>query len=341
MKKTIKVNFYSLESDGCKEWVMSLLKDRFNVEISDDYDYYFVSESIYLDAHYMKEMLNLCKKDCIRIFMGGEAIYPDLNMFDYVVGTTYSHMVETDRVISMPFLLMIRDMHPDEFRSISGFDNSKKNISPRKILSEKTKFCNFIYGNGNAHKMRDDLFYAISKYKRVDSLGMHLKNVNIKNTRQHADWGGISIKLKFPYKFSIAAENACFSGYTSEKIITSMMANTIPIYWGNPYVGELYNPRSFINAADYQNLDELVKYIEEVDKNDDLWCEIMSEPWRTPEQIDQHNADTEKFYCSFYGIFEKDIKDAKRRTEGGKGEKLYVDFFSRNRMRILNKIKNL
>jgi len=324
MKKTIKINFWSLESDGFEEWILSLLEKKFNVIISDDYDYYLVSESVYLDARYMKEMLRLCKKDCIRIMGGGEAIYPDLNLFDYVVGLTYSHIIEDDRVINIPILLA-QESNRDLLPPVSELDNVKKKVSPRQILDSKTKFCNFIYGNANAHKMRDDLFYAISKYKSVDSLGMHLKNVDIEDTRQDEDWGRISIRLKSPYKFSIAAENARFSGYTSEKLITSMMANTIPIYWGNPYVNELYNPKSFINAADYQNLEELVEHIAEIDQNDDLWCEIMSEPWRTQEQIEQRNIDIEKFYRSFYSIFEKDLVDARRRPARNRESEFYFD----------------
>ena len=42
------------------------------------------------------------------------------------------------------------------------------------------------------------------------------------------------LRMKKPYKFSIAFENAWYPGYTSEKIVTSMLAGTIPIYWGNP-----------------------------------------------------------------------------------------------------------
>lgn len=321
MKRTIKINFFSSVSDALREQVNKILEKKYNVEITDDFDYCFVNETVYHDARYLRKFLNFGKKECIRILMCGEAVYPDLNIFDYAVGKPYSHIFEDDRIIYNPYLAAIEN---EFFDSISEFDNSKAGIPLQQILNKKKKFCNFIYSNSYAHKMRDDLFYAISKYKRVDSLGAHLKNTIIEDTRQEDDWGRISIRLKSPYKFSIAAENACFAGYTSEKLITSMIANTIPIYWGNPYVGELYNTKSFINAMDYSSMDDLIRYIAEVDQNDDLWCEIMSQPWRTQEQIDKLNADIEKFYSSFYGIFEKDVKDARRRLEGNN---LYFDFF--------------
>lgn len=48
--------------------------------------------------------------------------------------------------------------------------------------------------------MRDKLFYNLSEYKRVDSLGKHLNNVNTKGTGylgHHKD----CVTLKEPYKF--------------------------------------------------------------------------------------------------------------------------------------------
>ena len=90
--------------------------------------------------------------------------------------------------------------------------------------------------------------------------------------------------MKKPYKFSIAFENAWYPGYTSEKIVTSMLAGTIPIYWGNPDISREFNSASFINCHDFPTLDDAAAYVQKVDEDDNLWCEIMSRPWKTPEQ---------------------------------------------------------
>lgn len=67
--------------------------------------------------------------------------------------------------------------------------------------------------------------------------------------------------MKKPYKFSIAFENAWYPGYTSEKIVTSMLAGTIPIYWGNPDISREFNSASFINCHDFPTLDDAAAYV--------------------------------------------------------------------------------
>ena len=56
------------------------------------------------------------------------------------------------------------------------------------------------------------------------------------------------------------------------------LKNSIPIYWGNPRVGDDWNTKSFINAYDFSNLSQLIEYIKEVDNNDDMYFKILSEP---------------------------------------------------------------
>ena len=265
MKKNIKISFHSAVGEGTKTFICDFLKNNFVPIITDDYDYYFAMETIYANSQNMYEFLD-SKKDAIRIMSCGEAVYPDMNLFDYAIWHCDTYYID-DRIIMLPLIETEKGYMLDTF---SELDDSKKNISPKEILSRKKGFCNFIYANPKAHEMRDKLFYELSKYKRVDSLGAHLKNTEIEDTRNIAGWEKESIRLKTPYKFSIAAENATFPGYTSEKIMTSMMANTIPIYWGDPNVRKWFNEKSFINAMKYNSLEELVMRIREIDENDEL-----------------------------------------------------------------------
>ena len=320
-KKLVKIGFPPFVWQDFKEYILALLSPRFNVLITDDYDYYFANELIYRNKENMKEFLS-CHANAIRILSLGECIYPDFNITDYCLCSRKSDFF-SDRQLYLPYENL---QIPFLFNSVSEVDDSKKDYKPEEILKEKTKFCNFIYGNPNAHPIRDQLFYKISEYKRVDSLGSHLNNVSIENTRNDTNWGKISIELKNSYKFSIAAENAKFPGYTSEKLMTSMMANTIPIYFGDPLVSERYNPKSFINVSDFNSIDDCLKYIKKIDENDDLWCEIMSQPWRTPEQIENFENDTKTFYEKFNNIFELDLRDAKKRAEGTWPDLIYSKF---------------
>lgn len=322
-KKKIKIGFPSFVWQDFKDYITEFLKPAFDVTICTDYDYFFANELIYQKKKNMREFIS-CRDESIRILSLGECIYPDFNIADYALCYRKSDF-RSDRILYLPYENL---QIPFLYDSVSELDNSKKATTARHILDEKTKFCNFIYANPNAHPMRDRLFYALSAYKQVDSLGKHLNNVRIKNTRNDENFGKISIELKRPYKFSIAAENAKFPGYTSEKLLTSMLANTIPIYFGNPTVTNEYNPRSFINASDFDSIEDLVKHVKEVDQNDDLYLQIMNEPWRTPEQIERFKEDTEKFYKEFYKIFELDPRHAKKRPEGTWPDKIYPEFMT-------------
>ena len=83
----------------------------------------------------------------------------------------------------------------------------------------------------------------LSKYKRVDSGGRHLNNIG----------GPVDDKLEFQkdYKFSIAFENSAFPGYLTEKLPEAVIAQTLPIYWGDKLVHRDFNTARFLNYPDF------------------------------------------------------------------------------------------
>lgn len=248
----------------------------------------FASEWIYFKKEYFELFKTLTATAKIRVFFAGEAMSPDWNLFDYAIGYD-NHLQNGDR--------FIRHMSPYDF--FNRFVTTRENTITTKAqakqeLSRKEGFCNFLYSNAFAHPMRDKLFYAISEYKRVDSLGKHLNNVDVEGT----GFEGHSmecVQLKSRYKFSIASENASYAGYTSEKLLTSLEAHTVPIYFGNPDISEDINPKAFINANDFSSLDELVAYIQKVDEDDELWCQYVSQPWMTEVQVEHHKKRTDVY----------------------------------------------
>lgn len=62
------------------------------------------------------------------------------------------------------------------------------------------------------------------------------------------------------FRFSIDMENSSFDGYVSEKIFTGFLAQTIPVYFGDPNIENLINPRRFIHCSfDNNTIDWLRK----------------------------------------------------------------------------------
>jgi len=120
-------------------------------------DYIFVSEQFYLVKQIYEEYIRYLQKfpDSIWIGIYRECLMPDLNLFDYVICFDSNGL--GDRVSRIPMIMCFGD-------SIFTLNNEMTMDEARSLYREK-RFCNFMYGNGNAHLMRDRIFYKISEYK--------------------------------------------------------------------------------------------------------------------------------------------------------------------------------
>lgn len=153
-----------------------------------------------------------------------------------------------------------------------------------RILASKSKFCAFLYHN-TTPEHRNRLYDVINKYKHVDALGKAKSSSEKKVDRHHyqkghSTYNDLAVAKYRPYKFVICCENKLGQkGYITEKMISAMLAQCIPIYWGAPDVAQHFNPRSFINVADFKNLDECLTYIHQVDQDPKRYQAILSEPW--------------------------------------------------------------
>ena len=128
--------------------------------------------------------------------------------------------------------------------------------------------------------------------------------------------GPVKNKLEFisRYKFTIAFENSSQPGYTTEKIFEPMQVNSLPIYWGNPMVDLDFNRLSFLNFFDYGTLDDLVDRVVEVDRNDDLYCDYLRQPWYQGNQVNQY-VQPEHVLEQFHRIFAADKNPVARRQK--------------------------
>lgn len=299
-------------------------------------DIVFASELIFRYPQYMNKLKSLYDDKRLFVLHGGEAVYPDLNIFDYAIGY-FHYLNEDDR------LYYISEKHfffPDnpEIKNNFQVDDALRSLKGRE-------FCSFIYSNANAHPMRDAIFYNLSQYKKVSSLGKHLHNTNIPPSRENKDWLNLSVDLKNRYKFSISSENASMQGAISEKLLSSFRAHTVPIYWGNPKIGDYYNPEAFINVHDYDTFDQLVERVRELDNDDTKWAEMVAQPWQTAEQEKRSNEDYSNYVSFIRKILLSDnIEELKRRPKGTFADHYYEWFFknyyiSNVKNRAVNKLK--
>lgn len=199
--------------------------------------------------------------DCVKICILGENLTPDFNLSDYACG--FDHLHFEDRYMRVP---LYRFHIPDD-----AYRSHDRDFYAREAAS-KTKFCSFLYSNArSASPHRERFLDALSAYRPVDSGGM------VRNTIGYAVDDKLAWQRRF--KFTIAFENSCKNGYTTEKICDALAAHTIPIYWGNPRVAEEFNPGRIINCHEYASLDEVVARVKELDADPARYTEMLSRPW--------------------------------------------------------------
>lgn len=309
-------------------------------------DYVISTEHIYFYDSCKEKFKQLYNVNRVQIAVFSELYMPDFNLFDYATGF-YDCITCDDRYVQL--------LTPDKFFKSFLCENVKPLDSndAEDELHKKTGFCNFLYSNPKAHPNRDMYFHKLSEYKQVDSLGRWLNNVKQKGTGfvGHANE---CVSIKSAYKFSIAVENATCKGYLTEKILTSLEAHTIPIYWGDPNVTKLINSNCFINCHDYETVDDVIEKVKEIDNNDKEWCNIITQPWYTEKNIAYKDERNKKYYEFWKNIFVQNIKEAKRIAIGYHPDnylkwfktaepifhkKLYSKFFN-SIITVLKKIKS-
>src|SRR5690606_3448282 len=167
-----------------------------------------------------------------------------------------------------------------------------------------------------ADPVRDQFFHLLNEYKKVSSPGKHLNNISMEvGERFSQDWMYTKLKFQSRCKFSIAFENTSSPGYTTEKIMHAFIAGTIPIYWGNPEVIKDFNPASFINCHEFNNFNEVVEWVKEVDQNDELYKRIIDAPAFIYNTLPAH-LEKENLITFFRNIFDSNGNAKKRPLYG-------------------------
>ena len=300
-KQIVKINYHGFWLGFSPEdnVLYNALKKNFEVVISDNPDFVFCSWFTEDEP---------CKfKNCVKIFYSYEN--HSLNMFasgyNYAIGLRQLSSVDnTGRQRYLRYCLC-----PDI--STEHRENLPDSMAKRK-------FCNFIYSNqtkGDNAQNRIEFCLALQNYKHVDCPGKCLNNMDGLGARESRTWYDEKLEFLKDYKFTIAFENAISPGYVTEKILQPFIADSVPIYMGSPTVAEDFNPKAFINVADYKNFDEVIEKIKELDNNDELYMQMLREPVYTkaPEYdkrleeflykiVSKGNTSAQRFVKPFYNI---------------------------------------
>ena len=217
------------------------------------------------------------RSDCVRIFYTGENIAPDWLSTDWAFSFEYTDHPRHFRLPHWPFYI-------DPPRLVKGLPAGGA-ADVEAILAARPRFCGFVVSNPLC-KTRNEFFRRLSKYKRVDSGGKLFNNVG----------GRVADKRAFlaECRFNIAFENESHPGYTSEKVAEPMLVNTIPIYWGDPLVGNDFDTRSFLSFHDTPPgpglsasaaLDLLVDRVVAADRDPAIYARMLARPWYRGDRV--------------------------------------------------------
>lgn len=217
------------------------------------------------------------------IYFSSEPYFPKYEelppICDYSISSWHLDIPNYTR-FTLCYLYIYEFIKTGLIKDFSFFKEKYRNIP------NKTNFCCFITRSMNGK--RGQFFEKLNKYKKVDSnfLG------DIKVPTSPTEYGGSFNKINFikKYKFNLAFENNWrgshpsfpgsenvngelknVNGYITEKIIEPLVAGTIPIYWGNELIDKEINSKTFLNYYDYENEEEFIEKIIELDNDDDLY----------------------------------------------------------------------
>ena len=288
-KKHIRIGYTDWNESRAMEYINFLktnLKDKYTFEIVNDPDYLLFS--FYGSDHKFRKY-----RDAVKIAIYEEGFIPSFNDEDYTFGV--AHIYYIDRYFRKATLLeYLGDLKNEDFRKARN-----------KVLNgpKREKFCGAVLNHErNEDHFREKFVYELNKYKAVDLGG------EINNTVGH----NITNNIEFfsSYKFSIAFEKNSGDGYATGHIINSLLAGTIPIYYGDYLIDEYINPNTFILVRNEIDLMEKIEYIKEIDQNDELYKKFLTEDVLVDENIIQKRKKEEIEYWSH--IFRPDKYDAKR-----------------------------
>jgi len=270
MRGLLKINFTDFWPGFIKNdnYFYNLLSKYYQLSISDEPDIMFFS-------CYGRDYLHF---NCIRIFFSAENMRPDFSGCDFAMTFDY---LEDPRHYRLP----LYGLYIDQRNNLNDLLKLITEEQAMSIWQKKTKFCCMVVSNGRSKK-RIDFFYKLSKVKQVDSGGRYLNNIG----------SPVNDKLAFinDYKFVIAFENSSYPGYTTEKILDPLYMHSIPVYWGNPLVGNDFNKKKILDYNDYSSEDELIEAMLQIERNPALALSMLTEPVfpvnAVPEYIKEDNV---------------------------------------------------
>lgn len=214
----------------------------------------------------------------------GERYFHDPLLFD--INFIPAIPDKTNKVVVFPyaaFQTLINTASPEY--------NINRFLEPRKYTNPE-KFCLFAVGNSSCSQ-RNHFFQELSTYKKVDSCGSYMNNLDMSCPGGHSSPEYLDFISR--YKFMICFENSSQPNYFTEKLMNAYYGGTIPIYWGDPLIFDKVNPDAILYLkSDFtkDDVNDLINEIHRLDNDDDAYRKKHAYPlFRNGQLPDCFNID--------------------------------------------------
>ncbi len=296
--KRIKIDFCGFWDGFDKQdnLFLNILKERYEVVISDNPDY--------LIASVFGQPFSYMNQDCVRILFTGEPLAPDFNVFDYAIG--FDNIVFQDKDGESRYYRYPLCFY--HYEQVKHYSKGMTYQQARVALKKKIYFCNYIYGHQSAHGEREAIFETLQKYKRVESAGSFMNNMPGGSVVPFTEEKSKFLRL---CKFTIACESICYPGFVTEKIVDPICSDSVPIYYGNPMVESEFNPDAMINLLSFSSLEEGLERVIEIDQDDELYIKMLMAPKMVSEAYLDNLYDGLRSFL--FRIFDQEKEAAYRR----------------------------
>jgi len=185
--------------------------------------------------------------------------------------------------IRIPYAAMLTSKF-DPSHSSRTFRKKAIFYHDQKPMNTKEMF--LIYAAKNCMSHRDEAFDAIAA--RITTKEFHYAGACHGKTQLE---NKVDVSSTFPshmgfdhnywlyskYMFALVMENSDVEGYISEKILNAYIGGSIPIWWGNTFIFNVFNKKSFI-FFDVENPGPALDLISYLESNHTAYESMLDEP---------------------------------------------------------------
>jgi hypothetical protein len=306
MKKELRISRANFPGVGNFSWMnffVNILKKKYDVIIDPVNPEVIIYTNQYYQEgghdYYTGQMLrgeHDYGDNVKKVFISGEA-RPDyisrINKSENYYALGYEH-IDHERYLRFPtHVLDAFVLHNEGGMFDTPYEWMTQQRNSKEILANKKHFCSIVQLSNNLD--RGTFFDIASKKYYIKSSGPWRPTIEPEeglNPHKYHDYSnkeymgridGLTYRDKVNFfkdsVFNISFQYTLTEYLTQEKIIHAYASNSIPIFYGNPFIEEEgFNPNTFINCHNFENFEHAFEFISEVYEDKSKLIKYFDEP---------------------------------------------------------------